>query len=195
MYSIRLISLFLVLAASVMGAARKTTPAEDAYAASMSTGELPRETAAEPVAPEAAKVVDEAVLNRGDYLVNVVMSCGSRGTPLGPDVYDEVSDSDLEAIAAYLRTVKPVPMPPAASRPHPKGDLAERGAYLGGLMNLDKAAFVEAGIASWSDEEISRAITTTVGRNWGRLRWYDVAAVVAWLRTLEPVRLATRQAP
>ncbi|GAB5378176.1 MAG: cytochrome c [Acuticoccus sp.] len=57
----------------------------------------------------------------------------------------------------------------------------------------------EDGIGAWSDEEIARAITTGVSRDgrplkppmgypfYGRMTEADVAAVVAWLRTVPPV--------
>jgi mono/diheme cytochrome c family protein len=130
------------------------------------------------VASEAANA--QSLVERGGYLVNSIMACGTCHTPRDPDG-------------------KPV---------------ADR-AFSGGGLTLATPAFVatasnitpdlETGIGSWSDAEIKQALVTGMRPGHGHLagvplaavmpaNFYkallpeDLDAIVAYLRTIKPVR-------
>jgi mono/diheme cytochrome c family protein len=116
----------------------------------------------------------EALLARGDYLVNSMVACGNCHTPRGDDH-------------------KPI------------GEM-----HLAGAFQVERAEFKayapnitpdhETGIGAWSDEEIIRAIRegvrpdgTVIGppmpiRVYREMSDTDVRAIVAYLRTVAPVR-------
>jgi mono/diheme cytochrome c family protein len=115
----------------------------------------------------------QSVTERGRYLVEIVGACGNCHTPKGPD-----------------------------------GDVP--GKHLAGGFQLDDAfgiwvspnitADPETGIGRWTDEEVIRAIREGRGRDgktlgppmpyelYRRLSDSDVKAIVAYLRTVAPVR-------
>lgn len=123
------------------------------------------------VAAASAHVAAETPVERGRYLVNTILACGNCHTP-----------KDAEG------------------RPLEARELA------GGGLSFDLPFFAgtasnitpdrETGIGSWTDTEIARAITRGVSRDGRALgppmgyHWYaglnaeDVAALVAWLRTV-----------
>ncbi len=116
----------------------------------------------------------EELLARGDYLVNSIVACGNCHTPRGDDF-------------------KPI---------------AEM--HLAGAFQVERAEFTayspnitpdhETGIGSWSDDEIIRAIRegvrpdgTVIGppmpiRVYREMSDTDVRAIVAYLRSIAPVR-------
>ena len=115
----------------------------------------------------------ETQLERGEYLVRVVAACGNCHTPLGPD--------------------GPIPGQELAGRLNEKTP-----AFTAYAPNITQD--VETGIGGWSDAEIKRAIReglrpddTLIGppmpfvfhRSLGD---EDLDAIVAFLRTLPPVR-------
>jgi mono/diheme cytochrome c family protein len=122
----------------------------------------------------------ESLVERGDYLVNTIMACGNCHTP---------KDATGRAIPEL--------------------------ALSGGGLGFDTPAFVvtspnitphrETGIGSWSDAEIKRAVIEGARPDHGRLpsvplappmfvnfnkalTTRDLDAVVAYLRTVKPVR-------
>lgn len=132
------------------------------------------------VAAASAHVAAETPVERGCYLVNTILACGNCHTP-----------KDAEG------------------RPLEARELA------GGGLSFDLPFFAgtasnitpdrETGIGSWTDEEIARAITQGTRPGHGRLpgtelavvMWVnfykallpsDLAAVVAYLRSIPPVR-------
>ena len=132
------------------------------------------------VAAGSAHVAAETPVERGRYLVNTILACGNCHTP-----------KDAEG------------------RPLEARELA------GGGLSFDLPFFAgtasnitpdrETGIGSWTDEEIARAITQGTRPGHGRLpgtelavvMWVnfykallpsDLAAVVAYLRSIPPVR-------
>ena len=178
---------------------------------------------------------------------------GTRLAPVMPYVFYKVlSERDLDAVVAYLRTVKPVshkvpppsykkeivahPLPgaeTALSEEERAGDVVREGFYLATIAHCmechigrpngvpDPAAMGAGGmrfpgpwgesvaanisshpvdgIGTWTNEEVVRAITKGVSSDGSRLmppmaywaydkmRQEDVAAIVAWLRTVPPV--------
>lgn len=113
----------------------------------------------------------EDQIQRGAYLVNTIMACGNCHTSQGPEgPGPELAGGlafELPAFTTYAANITP-----------------------------DR----ETGIGDWSDEEIGQAIREGVGRD-GRLlapimpaEFYqhisdnDLAAVISYLRQLEPVR-------
>jgi mono/diheme cytochrome c family protein len=116
----------------------------------------------------------EALVARGDYLVNGIVACGNCHTP---------RDADTTAIAEM---------------------------HLAGAFQVERAEFTayapnitqdqETGIGAWSDEEIIRAIREGVRRDgtiigppmpigsYRDMSDSDVRAIVAYLRTVAPVR-------
>lgn len=137
------------------------------------------------VAAASAHVAAETPVERGRYLVNTILACGNCHTP-----------KDAEG------------------RPLEASELA------GGGLSFDLPFFAgtasnitpdrEIGIGSWTDEEIARAITQGTRPGHGRLpgtelavvMWVnfykallpsDLAAVVAYLRSIPAVRNAVPQ--
>jgi mono/diheme cytochrome c family protein len=129
-------------------------------------------------APKPA-VPDPAVVARGNYLVNVVMSCAGCHTPLGPQGPDM-----RRAFAGGLE------MPEA----------------FGTWRSLNITPDPKTGIGGWTDEEIMNAVRE--GRrpdgtqlfpimpytDFHALSDEDGRAVAAYLRTLEPVENAVARA-
>lgn len=116
---------------------------------------------------------DKALIQRGDYLVNTVLTCGNCHTPKGPqgDVMDK-------AFSGFLRFNEP-PFDVTASN-----------------ITQDK----ETGIGSWTDAQIKTLIRKGVRPNGSKIAavmptgFYeimterDLDAVVAYLRTLKPIK-------
>jgi mono/diheme cytochrome c family protein len=117
---------------------------------------------------------DQALLARGTYLMEGIVACGNCHTPRASD-----------------------------------GTLAEGMTLAGGFLIEDPGLIAyapnitqddETGIGAWSDEEIMRAIRegirpdgTVIGPpmpiiSYRAMSDYDVRAIVAYLRTVEPVR-------
>ena len=121
-----------------------------------------------------AHAADPEMIARGKYLVTI-MSCTDCHTPgyfLGkPDFSRALGGSDVGF------------------------ELAGLGAFYGPNLTPDK----ETGLGAWTDGQIATAITTGVTptgrqlapimpwRAFGNLTKQDVAAIVAYLRTLPPV--------
>jgi mono/diheme cytochrome c family protein len=116
----------------------------------------------------------ETLVTRGDYLVNSIVACGNCHTPRGADTK---SISEMHLAGAF------------------QVDRAEFTAYSPNITPDH-----ETGIGAWSDEEIMRAIREGVRRDGSiigppmPIRAYremsdsDVRAIVAYLRTVTPVR-------
>ena len=121
-----------------------------------------------------ARAADDALVARGAYLVNGPVACGSCHTPLGPD-FKPIADKTLAggfhfdemAFNTYSANITP-----------------------------DK----ETGIGNWTDEEIIHAIREGAEKD-GRIIFPpmpvptynnmsddDVKAIVAYLRTVKPVK-------
>lgn len=200
-----------------------------------------------------------------DDIVHAIRN-GQRpdGTYLGPPMsfgwYRGMSDTDVQAIAAYIKSVPAVrntvpkstyqfPLtgygPPVTHVPDmPKTDQVKYGEYLAGpighcmdchttyvagrpdmkqlgrggnvytnVFNLGVTAVsanitsdTTAGLGSWTDDEITRAITTGVSRNgrmlakimpfalYAKMEPSDLNAIVAYLRTLPPLSAANAPA-
>lgn len=128
------------------------------------------------LAPTAVRATAEAPVERGRYLVEVLAACGNCHTPKGPDGL------------------------PLADRNMAGGFAIEDvfGAAIASNITPDP----ETGIGRWSDEEIARAIREGKGRDgrtlgppmafefYRRISDADVTAMVAYLRTVPPVRNA-----
>jgi len=122
-----------------------------------------------------AQTVPQPLLARGEYLVNAVMACDGCHTPRGPD-------------GSFVMNLR----------------------FSGGSQTWDTPAYTvkgsnitpdrDTGIGAWSDSEVKRAIVDGVHRH-GRplspqmpfpfyqvLTARDLDAVVAYLRSLPPVR-------
>jgi mono/diheme cytochrome c family protein len=167
--------------------------------------------------------------------------------PMPVPTYNTMSDDDVKAVVAYLRTIKPVhnevpvskwsipqqAMPPAKGTPAPSpSDKVAYGGYIvnslahcfechtthtpnsprgagGELITLAPGMTVrvanitqdkETGIGNWSDADIKKAITQGIRPDGRHLSppmpfpWFehmteqDVDAVVAYVKTIPPVR-------
>ncbi len=116
----------------------------------------------------------DPLVARGDYLVNGILACGNCHTPRGPDgmpVADQFlaggfEFNEMPAFHAYARNITPD---------------------------------IETGIGTWTDAEIARAIREGVTPEgevgppmpvffFNRMSDDDVAAVVAYLRSIPAVR-------
>lgn len=172
-------TLSLALFATACSEDRPTDPAppsepETAATARSRSGEEPT-VAATPAAPSSAPA-DARTIARGDYLVNTVMACGACHTPLGAD-----------------------------GRPDPTRLFAgglEIPETFGTWRSPNITQDRRTGIGDWTDAEIAAAIRE--GRKPSGDRLYaimpyayyhamsddDVGAVVAYLRTVEPVEQA-----
>ncbi len=116
----------------------------------------------------------EALVARGDYLVNGIVACGNCHTPRGADT-KSISEMHL---AGALQV-----------------DRAEFKAYSPNITPDH-----ETGIGAWSDAEIIRAIREGIRRDgtiigppmpirvYREMSDTDVGAIVAYLRTVTPVR-------
>lgn len=132
--------------------------------------------------PAPAATGAEASVERGRYLVNTILACGNCHTPKAADGR------------------------PLAGRELAGGGLSfEMPFYSGTAPNITPDR--ETGIGNWNDDEIKRAVTQGVRPNHGRLAgvplalmmWVnfykaltpsDLDAVVAYLRSIPPVRNA-----
>lgn len=117
-----------------------------------------------------ASVQADELLDRGAYLMNTIVACGNCHTPMGPEgPGPELSGGlpfDLPGFVSYAANITPDP---------------------------------ETGIGDWSDEEIGRAIREGIGRDgellapvmpaefYQHLSDRDLAAIIAYLRQVEPV--------
>lgn len=116
----------------------------------------------------------EALLARGDYLVNGIVACGNCHTPRNADA---TTNANLRLAGGFL--------------------IEEPGikAYAPNITQDH-----ETGIGSWTDEEIIRAIREGVRRDntiigppmpipsYRAMSDFDARAIVAYLRTIAPVR-------
>jgi mono/diheme cytochrome c family protein len=126
--------------------------------------------------------IAETQIERGGYLVNTIMACGNCHTP---------RDADGKSIA---------------ERASSGGLTFTTPAFIATAPNITPD--IETGIGSWSDAEIKRALLEGVRPDHGRLagvplaaimpaNFYralladDVAAIVAYLRTVKPIRNET----
>lgn len=115
----------------------------------------------------------EAPLERGEYLVEILGACGNCHTPKGPkgDIHDK-------HMAGGFRIEEPF------------------GVAIARNITPDR----ETGIGNWSDEEIIRAIREGTGKDgrtlgppmpyylYRRISDSDVRAMVAYLRTVQPIK-------
>jgi mono/diheme cytochrome c family protein len=126
--------------------------------------------AAAALAVYASAVAAETQVERGEYLVRGIMGCGNCHTPLGPDGFVMEQElggrlvEDIEPFTAYAPNITP------AGR-----------------------------ISEWSDEELAKSIREGIRPDgsiigppmpfsaYRHLSDEDLGAVVAFLRTLEPV--------
>ena len=116
----------------------------------------------------------EALIARGDYLVNSIVACGNCHTPRGEDTR---TITEMHLAGAF------------------QVDRAEFTAYAPNITQDH-----ETGIGAWSDEEIMRAIREGVRRDgtiigppmpiraYREMSDSDVRAIVAYLRGVTPVR-------
>ena len=143
--------------------------------------------------------------DRDGQIVDAIRN-GKRpdGTTIGPpmpiEYYRNLSDSDVRAIVAYLRTVKPIKNKTEKSTYMTKVGAGGREfeVHGGGLItstNLTPAN--DAGIARWSDAQVKNAIAQGARPDRALVplmafEWYKnisadhLDAVVAYLRTLKP---------
>ena len=126
--------------------------------------------AAAVIAACASAVAAETRVERGEYLVRGIMGCGNCHTPMGPDGFDMSREfggrivDDNEMFTAFAPNITP------ASR-----------------------------VAEWTDEELARAIREGIRPDgsligppmpipgYRHLSDEDLSAIVAFLRTIEPV--------
>jgi mono/diheme cytochrome c family protein len=123
--------------------------------------------------------IAESAAERGGYLVNTIMACGNCHTP---------RDADGNSIAAKALS---------------GGLTFNTPGFIATAPNITQDT--ETGIGSWSDTEIKRALVEGVRPNHGHfagvplaaimpanfykaLRPEDLTAVVAYLRTVKPIR-------
>ena len=117
---------------------------------------------------------DEAVLERGAYLVNGIVACGNCHTPRNADA---TANTDMRLAGGFV---------------------IEEPGFTAYAPNITQD--LETGIGAWSDEEIMRAIREGVRRDgtiigppmpipsYRGMSDSDVRAIVAYLRTVTPVR-------
>lgn len=167
----------LVLAVPVLLAAcedKKPATAEDA--ATKADGAAASVSATPTASATAAAPADPKVVERGDYLVNVVMNCGACHTPFGPNGAPDMS----KKFAGGLEVPE----------------------VFGTWRSLNITQDKKTGIGGWTDEQIAALIRTGKRPNGDQLfpimpyGFYnvlsdkDVKAVVAYLRTIPPVENA-----
>ena len=116
----------------------------------------------------------EAVLERGAYLVNGIVACGNCHTPRNADA---TANTDMRLAGGFV---------------------IEEPGFTAYAPNITQD--LETGIGAWSDEEIMRAIREGVRRDgtiigppmpipsYRGMSDSDVRAIVAYLRTVTPVR-------
>ena len=113
----------------------------------------------------------EALVDRGDYLVNGIVACGNCHTPRNADA---TTNDDMRLAGGFL---------------------IEEPAFRAYAPNISQDH--ETGIGSWTDDEIMRAIREGVRRDgtiigppmpipsYREMSDNDVRAIVAYLRTLQ----------
>jgi mono/diheme cytochrome c family protein len=116
----------------------------------------------------------EALVARGDYLVNSIVACGNCHTPRNPDA---TSITEMHLAGALQ---------------------VERAEFTAYAPNITQDR--ETGIGAWTDEEIIRAIREGVRRDgtiigppmpigsYREMSDTDVRAIVAYLRTVPPIQ-------
>ena len=116
----------------------------------------------------------EAMLERGAYLVNGIVACGNCHTPRNADA---TANSDMRLAGGFL---------------------IEEPVFRAYAPNITQDT--ETGIGAWTDDEIMRAIRegirpdgSVIGPpmpipSYREMSDSDVRAIVAYLRTVEPVR-------
>jgi mono/diheme cytochrome c family protein len=121
----------------------------------------------------AAASDQEAIVARGDYLVNSIVACGNCHTPRNADA---TSVTEMHLAGAFQ---------------------VERAEFTAYAPNITQDH--ETGIGAWSDEEIIRAIREGVRRDgtiigppmpigsYREMSDSDVEAIVAYLRTVAPI--------
>lgn len=123
------------------------------------------------LAATGGSVQADELLDRGAYLMNTIVACGNCHTPMGPEgPGPELAGGlpfELPGFTSYAANITPDP---------------------------------ETGIGDWSDEELARAIREGVDRDgtllapvmpaefYQHLSDRDLAAIIAYLRQVEPVR-------
>jgi mono/diheme cytochrome c family protein len=117
---------------------------------------------------------EETVLARGAYLVNGIVACGNCHTPRNADA---TANADMRLAGGFL---------------------IEEPEFRAYAPNITQD--LETGIGDWSDEDIMRAIRegvrpdgTVIGPpmpipSYSKMSDSDVRAIVAYLRTVTPVR-------
>lgn len=135
----------------------------------------------------------EELIERGRYLVNIA-NCYSCHTPFQPkfDDFASLDPEDAVGLALDEHTALDETRPFAGGRPF---DLGPIGVLFGSNLTPDP----ETGIGNWTDEEVKNAIRlglTPEGRQMHPIMPYfvfnkmaeaDLDAIVAYLRTLEPI--------
>ena len=116
----------------------------------------------------------EAVLARGAYLVEGIVACGNCHTPRNADT---TANEDMRLAGGFV---------------------IEEPAFRAYAPNITQD--IETGIGAWSDEEIMRAIREGIRPNgkiigppmpvlsYRGMSDFDVRAIVAYLRTVPPIR-------
>ncbi|MBT8101062.1 MAG: cytochrome c [Gammaproteobacteria bacterium] len=117
---------------------------------------------------------EEALIARGDYLVNGIVACGNCHTPRNPDA---TAVADMRLAGSFV---------------------IEEPVFRAYAPNITQDH--ETGIGSWSDAEIMRAIRegvrpdgTIIGPpmpilSYRKMSDSDVQAIVAYLRTVAPIK-------
>jgi len=114
-----------------------------------------------------------ALVKRGDYLVNGILTCGNCHTPKGPtgDIMDKAFSGGLSWDEPPFKVTAP-------------------------NITQDK----ETGIGAWSDADIKKVLRTGIRPNgvpvamvmpsifYGIITERDMNAIVAYLRTLKPIK-------
>jgi mono/diheme cytochrome c family protein len=150
----------------------RTVPGVNNAVATNTDLALPRPLAPEPT--NAADVVADPV-KHGEYLVTI-MNCGMCHTPLGPDGMPDVTRQFAGGVEI---------------------EIPKLGA--GTLYSSNITSDPDTGIGTWTDAELEQAVRVP-GVGGGRIELYltgknpmaevDLAAIVAYLKTIPPVKNA-----
>lgn len=123
----------------------------------------------------ASAAAAETPLERGTYLMNSIVACGNCHTPQGPN--GPIEGMELAGMAPFY---------------------VEEGLFVANSANITQD--METGIGAWTDEEIKRAIRegirpdgTVIGPPMPIMLYRsmsdeDLDAIVAYLRTVKPVK-------
>lgn len=129
---------------------------------------------------QSARAEDQQALrSRGEYLVNGPAACGNCHTKRGPDL---LADSNVYLAGGYKFDIPP-----------------------GLAISKNITPDTDTGIGSWTDQQIIRAIREGVTREgnvigppmpisyYNKMSDDDVKAIVAYLRTVKPIRNSVRE--